>query len=67
MEVIALIDNRKLLIPLAVICLGLSVLLERLGSDAIPRVEFFQGLLLGVAMGLSVLALIMEAVVRHYE
>ncbi|MEJ2719515.1 MAG: hypothetical protein P8181_00045 [bacterium] len=62
-----MIENRKLLTPLAVICLSLSVLFGRLGADAIPRGDFFQGLLLGIALGLSVLALIMEAVVRHYE
>jgi hypothetical protein len=61
------IENRRFLTPLAVICLALSVLFQRLGTDVIPRVEFVQGLLLGIALGVSVLALIMEAVVRHYE
>ena len=62
-----MIENRRFLIPLAVICLGLSVLFERLGSEAIPNVDFVQGLLLGISLGVSVLALIMEAVFRQYE
>ncbi|UCH85574.1 MAG: hypothetical protein JSW50_07785 [Candidatus Latescibacterota bacterium] len=62
-----MIENRKLLIPLSVICLGLSVLFQRPGTDAIPKVNFLQGLLLGISLGISVLALILEAVVRHYE
>ena len=62
-----MLENRRFLIPLAVICLGLSVLLERLGTEVIPRVDFVQGLFLGISLGVSVLALIIEAVARQYE
>lgn len=62
-----MLENRRFLVPLAVICLGLSVLMQRLGTDVIPRVDFVQGLLLGISLGISVLALIIEVVARQYE
>jgi len=61
------LENRRFLIPLSVISLGLSVFFQRLGTDVIPKVDFVQGMLLGISLGISVLALILEAVVRHYE
>ncbi|UCG50842.1 MAG: hypothetical protein JSW58_11625 [Candidatus Latescibacterota bacterium] len=62
-----MIENRRLLIPLGMISLGLSVFLERLGEGVIPRAAFFEGLLLGISIGLSALALILDIIVRHYE
>jgi len=62
-----LIKRRELLPPLAVVCVTISLLLERLGRGGIFSVPFLEGLFLGLAFAFGMANIIMMAVDRGYE
>jgi hypothetical protein len=56
------IKNKEVILPLGLVCISLSLLLERLGSGIIPRVAFAEGLFLGLAFAMGVFALVRSAI-----
>lgn len=62
-----LIKKREYLPPLAVVCLTVSLLLERLGRGGIFFSPFSEGLFLGLAFAFGMASIIMTAVDRGYE
>jgi hypothetical protein len=49
------------------LCLSLAVLVGRAGSGVWPRADFLEGLLVGIAAGLSVVAVLTQLVVYWNE
>jgi hypothetical protein len=62
-----LAKGRGLLVPLGLLCLSLAVLVGRAGSGVWPRADFLEGLLVGIAAGLSVVAVLTQLVVYWNE
>jgi hypothetical protein len=60
-----LAKHERLILPIAMVCLTLSVLLGNLFADESRWVSFFEGLLLGLSFALSVFALIRNAIGSH--
>jgi hypothetical protein len=56
------IKNKEIILPLGLVCITLSILLERLGDGIIPRMAFVEGLLMGLAFALGVFALVRSVV-----
>lgn len=56
-----LIKNDRMVLPIAMVCLTVSILLGHLFSDGSRWATFFEGLLLGLSFALSVFALIRSA------
>ena len=61
------IKNKRLYIPLGLICLTLSVLLGRLGEGIIPRVAFIEGVFIGLSLVFGVVGLFSSLGVRSHE
>ncbi|MFH1313511.1 MAG: hypothetical protein ABIJ00_09860 [Candidatus Eisenbacteria bacterium] len=59
--------HKHLIVPLSVVCITISMLLGRFAGEGIRWIIFAEGLFLGLAMSLSVFALIIHAVLRGYE
>ena len=57
-----LAKNERLILPFAMVCLTVSILLGRLFADESRWMTFFEGLLLGLSFALSVFALIRGAI-----
>jgi hypothetical protein len=57
-EMTMIIRDRRLLVPLAVLCIAISLFLHKVGGGNIPRSSFFEGLFLGLATALAVAGLI---------
>lgn len=49
--------NKSMVIPLGMLCLTISILLNRIGGG-LPHVAFFEGMFLGLSTVLSVYGLI---------
>lgn len=62
-----LIKRREFLPPLGVVCVTISLLLERLGRGSIPSIPFLEGLFLGLAFAFGMASIIAMAVGRGYE
>jgi hypothetical protein len=62
-----LVEHKHLIVPLSVVCLALSATLGRFADQGIRWIDFTQGLLLGLALTLSVFSLIVLGVLRGYE
>lgn len=56
-----LIRNERMVLPIAMVALTVSILLGNLFSDGPRLVSFFEGLFLGLSFALSVFALIRSA------
>ena len=52
-----ILRNNRLFLPLGLLALTLSVLLNRVGVGVVPRSTFFEGLLLGLATAFAVAGL----------
>jgi len=59
--------SRGLLVPLGLLCLSLAALVGRTGDRFLPRADFFEGLFVGIAAGLSVVAVLTQLVVYWNE
>ena len=55
------------MVPLGLLCLSLAVLMGRIGEGNVPRVDFFEGLFVGIATGLSVVGLLAHVIVVWNE
>jgi hypothetical protein len=53
-----MIRNKRLFLPLGLLALALSVLLNRLGPGILPHAAFVEGLLLGLATALGAAGLV---------
>jgi hypothetical protein len=60
-----LAKHNRLVLPLAMVCLTISILLGRLFRNEIPYGSFLEGLFLGLSFTLSVFALIRSALQSH--
>jgi len=56
-----LVKTRGFIVPLGLLCLSLAALIGRVGIG-LPRADFFEGLLTGIAAGLSVVAVLAQIV-----
>jgi len=56
--------NCELIASVGLLCLSLSVVVGQLGSGTIPGIDFFQGLFAGLALGLSVVGLVVHGLAR---
>ena len=55
------LKNERTVLPIAMVCLTVSILLGHLFANESRWVTFFEGLLLGLSFALSVFALIRSA------
>ena len=53
-----LVRNRRLLAPLGIICITVSVFIDKVAPEATPWADFFTGLLMGLAFAFGVASLI---------
>ena len=53
-----IIGDRRLFVPLSVLCIIISLFLHKVGAGNVPRSSFFEGLFLGLATTLAVAGLI---------
>jgi hypothetical protein len=53
--------NQRIVLPLALVCLVVSIFIGRLFTEDFPRMHFFEGLFLGLSFSLGVFALILGA------
>jgi hypothetical protein len=58
-----LAKSRGFVVPLGLLFLSLAVLMGRVGNSIVPRADFFEGLFVGIATGLSVIGLLAHAIV----
>jgi hypothetical protein len=56
-----------LVVPLGLLCLSLAVLIGRIGATFVPHPDFFEGLLVGMAAGLSVVGVLAHTIVAWNE
>lgn len=61
------IENTKMILPLAVVFLTVSLLLERIVAEGSRLGNFFGGLCLGLAFSLSVFVCIRTLVADRHE
>lgn len=54
--------SRGFVVPIGLLCLSLAALIGRVGTG-LPRADFFEGLLTGIAAGLSVVAVLAQIAV----
>jgi len=64
-DMMLLMKHSRFVLPLAMVCLTISIMLGRLFVGEIPYGAFFEGLFLGLAFALSVFALIRSALNSH--
>ena len=57
-----LAKTRGFVVPLGLLCLSLAALVGRVGTG-LTRADFYEGLLTGIAAGLSVVAVLVQIVV----
>jgi hypothetical protein len=58
-----LAKSRGFVVPLGLLCLSLAGLIGRVGTSFLPRADFFEGLFVGIAASLSVVAMLAQLVV----
>jgi len=56
--------HRELVAPLGLLCLSISVVAGNIAPGVIPGQDFFEGLFAGLALGLSVVGLVVHTFSR---
>jgi len=56
--------NRELVAPLGLLCLSISVVAGNIAPGLVPGQDFFEGLFAGLALGLSVVGIVVHVLAR---